>query len=622
MVQDSSSDKSDAIESPQGPGAVKLDGEQQVTISLRDDKDLRQWLEDLGCEMLVGDGQSISLQHIKTTHKHLIDEAWSKLQSREITVFAFRAVIHKKWNKEIGSKRRTYGPDGRMPGDTGTKAVGSEQPPDKKDNVFGIEPAATQQPHDETGKAQTADLNLTFSHTGGDLLAPQSVTISCPPKGAEIHYTTDDTEPVLKSPKYKSPVLVDRSIILRAKAFLNGQSGVEAKAQYNLSVATVEFVRESGDYNPPVTVAIKCKSPGATIRYTLDGSEPSESSDTYSEPFNITSSCTVKARSYKSGLAPSEVNSVTYNIKAAEWRELEPADKTDEPVDHVAKERIDHSNGWSAIVASARGKLHAHNGTWRDDSFKLATEGPWTIIAVADGMGSAPKSRVGSKAACDAAVAYLLTELHGYTLQAPSKPESSPEQIDLEKVSNRLVECARRAKGAIERVAADRKLEPKLFATTLLVCIHCQWGDSDFAAAIQVGDGCIATLRDQDGTAVLLTEADHGEFSSQTRPITEKNIEREFASRIKASVKRLRCIAIMTDGISDDFFPEDKRIVELFTGTQIAGMTAKDGKPVDGILKSVLNKPMPEEALLDWMTYDKKQSADDRTLALLFRRDV
>ncbi len=53
---------------------------------------------------------------------------------------------------------------------------------------------------------------------------------------------------------------------------------------------------------------------------------------------------------------------------------------------------------WNLLGASVRGKLHAHQAQWRDDAFAWQQAGDWTCIAVADGAGSAPLSRVGSRA--------------------------------------------------------------------------------------------------------------------------------------------------------------------------------------------------------------------------------
>ncbi|MBN2612800.1 MAG: NPCBM/NEW2 domain-containing protein [Bacteroidales bacterium] len=53
---------------------------------------------------------------------------------------------------------------------------------------------------------------------------------------------------------------------------------------------------------------------GAEIRFTLDGSEPDESSRLYKEPIQISSYCTIKARTFKKGENPSIAVSHTYNL--------------------------------------------------------------------------------------------------------------------------------------------------------------------------------------------------------------------------------------------------------------------------------------------------------------------
>lgn len=57
----------------------------------------------------------------------------------------------------------------------------------------------------------------------------------------------------------------------------------------------------------PAKVTFQTVSPGTTIRYTLDGSEPTAASTLYSEPFTIVESATLKARAFHPDLAPSEI---------------------------------------------------------------------------------------------------------------------------------------------------------------------------------------------------------------------------------------------------------------------------------------------------------------------------
>ena len=59
------------------------------------------------------------------------------------------------------------------------------------------------------------------------------------------------------------------------------------------------------DVNNPVitfennTATITCSTTGATIRYTIDGSEPTTSSTTYTAAIELTNSCTVRAKAFK-----------------------------------------------------------------------------------------------------------------------------------------------------------------------------------------------------------------------------------------------------------------------------------------------------------------------------------
>ncbi|MEJ7684590.1 MAG: protein phosphatase 2C domain-containing protein [Segetibacter sp.] len=60
------------------------------------------------------------------------------------------------------------------------------------------------------------------------------------------------------------------------------------------------------------------------------------------------------------------------------------------------------------LVSSKRGRSHANVGSFREDDFAFKDlETGWSLVAVADGAGSAKLSRKGSALACDAVVEYF-----------------------------------------------------------------------------------------------------------------------------------------------------------------------------------------------------------------------
>lgn len=69
-----------------------------------------------------------------------------------------------------------------------------------------------------------------------------------------------------------------------------------------------------GTYYQSFDATITCATDGAVIRYTLDGTEPTETSAVYSAPISISATTTLKAKAWKEGYTPSFVTSVTYNF--------------------------------------------------------------------------------------------------------------------------------------------------------------------------------------------------------------------------------------------------------------------------------------------------------------------
>ena len=85
--------------------------------------------------------------------------------------------------------------------------------------------------------------------------------------------------------------------------------------QLTHTAAKPAFDPDEGTYTGSQSVTISCSSPGVTIRYTTDGSDPTESSTQYTEPVTVDHSLTLKARAWKTGWFPSIVKTADYVIE-------------------------------------------------------------------------------------------------------------------------------------------------------------------------------------------------------------------------------------------------------------------------------------------------------------------
>ena len=71
-------------------------------------------------------------------------------------------------------------------------------------------------------------------------------------------------------------------------------------------------------FYPTTNVTITCSDPSATIRYTLDGSAPDETSAVYAGPIFVDDDITIKARAFANGKNPSPIVAATYTYDAAQ----------------------------------------------------------------------------------------------------------------------------------------------------------------------------------------------------------------------------------------------------------------------------------------------------------------
>ena len=83
------------------------------------------------------------------------------------------------------------------------------------------------------------------------------------------------------------------------------------------TVATPVISPSGSSFSDSVSVSISCSTSGATIRYTTNGSNPTTSYGTvYSGSFTLSSTTTVMAIAYKSGLTTSSIVSQTFTKEA------------------------------------------------------------------------------------------------------------------------------------------------------------------------------------------------------------------------------------------------------------------------------------------------------------------
>lgn len=97
------------------------------------------------------------------------------------------------------------------------------------------------------------------------------------------------------------------------EAYLADRNGITR------SVASPQASPGGGMYGEATTVTLTTPTPGATLRYTVNGSDLATAADglPYQGPLSISSTTTVKARAFKAGLTPSVQLSVDYRIDPA-----------------------------------------------------------------------------------------------------------------------------------------------------------------------------------------------------------------------------------------------------------------------------------------------------------------
>ena len=158
-----------------------------------------------------------------------------------------------------------------------------------------------------------------ISPCGGTYSSAQSVEITCTTPGAEIRYTIDGSAPSeTEGIVYEGPFTVPASLTVRAVSYLQDweTSGI-VTSDFTITgtVAPPVFTPEQGSYTSPRNVEISCATEGASIRYTTNGTPPSETEGAlYDGPVSVVDDMTIKAIAYRTGWNASSVAGSAYII--------------------------------------------------------------------------------------------------------------------------------------------------------------------------------------------------------------------------------------------------------------------------------------------------------------------
>lgn len=150
-----------------------------------------------------------------------------------------------------------------------------------------------------------------FTPSPGLFTQALGVTIQSPSPTATVRYTTDGTLPTETSPAYNAPVALatDSVTPILARAFEDGFLPSEVSGgvfRVTGQVATPAVTPNGGQFEGEALVVLLSDTPGATVRYTLDGSEPTESSARFDAPLTLREDTLLRARAYREGWIASE----------------------------------------------------------------------------------------------------------------------------------------------------------------------------------------------------------------------------------------------------------------------------------------------------------------------------
>lgn len=168
-------------------------------------------------------------------------------------------------------------------------------------------------------------------------------------------------------------VTTNANTLVNIDDFMITDFGTEQVAMPTSNVST-------GIYETPQTVTLSSTTSGATIYYTTDGTQPTNSSSVYSTPLNITSTTKIRMIAAANGKVDSRENTVIVNIPIAinsisEFYSLMPTTGTNLQYYKYTGEAVISFVYWASSTSTAKKIVLQDNsgGVIIDDNYKFLT---------------------------------------------------------------------------------------------------------------------------------------------------------------------------------------------------------------------------------------------------------
>jgi hypothetical protein len=236
--------------------------------------------------------------------------------------------------------------------------------------------------------------------------------------------------------------------------------------------------------------------------------------------------------------------------------------------------------------AKVSGQAHRKNGMPCQDAFSFEIVQPsHVIIAVADGLGSAPLSDIGARCAVEAAVMTVSS------LMAENENNAS----------GLLKSGFAAARNNLYKNAAQEIRQVKDLACTLILVLATR----ETVSVAHIGDGAVVVKTP--GIIQIISEPENYEYSNVVVPLSSKGWEE--ALRFNTFAGPVDCIAVFTDGIQNaalqkinsSYHPFEAFFSPLFS----YAMQVDDCEKADDEISELLISPKIEDS-----------SSDDKTLVV------